>query len=366
MKSIEPIILAVSLGILALGSALLAYFYPSASEITGITSLTPKGKPTQALNQQEVDASLASWNSPTLWTEPDSHARMFESDRYLFYPSEYPAGDYIRKFDKQTRTPSGVLISWYLKYGLDFTDPNVDRADPDNDGFSNLVEFKNDPEDQRLQAKDCDGTKSTNPLDPNGHPSYLARLRLQQYELKPFHMQFKGYQQLDGVNFFQIHLDDVPSDSQPKLKKTGDQLGFEGFVIGEFHQIFKMEKDPATGELVNTDESTLEIDRPDIDLKVILPFRKVINSPESTADFVMLLPTETDKVIKVTQGKIFNLNPYIPDVSYKVISAGDDGAVIRDTKTNEDHHVLKLDPKEWDEVPVAPAATTANNGNGNG
>ena len=91
-------------------------------------------------------------------------------------------------------------LSWYSKFGLDFTDPNVDREDPDNDGFSNIVEFKNDPVGVRQKASDCDGSKSTNPLDAKDHPSYLARLRLQKYELRAFHIQFKGYQQLNGVN----------------------------------------------------------------------------------------------------------------------------------------------------------------------
>ena len=367
MKQIEPIILSVALGVLALGAGLLAYFYPSAADITGVTSLDPKGHASKAIAQDAIDASLAVWNSPTLWTAPANQHRLFQSDEYLFYPSAYPAGDYIKKVDKDTRSPSGVLISWYLKYGLDFTDPNVDREDNDNDGFSNIVEFKNDPEGVRQKASDVDGSKSTNPLDGADHPSYLARLRLQKYESRPFHIQFKGYQQLNGVYLFQIYLNDVPSSSQPPLKKVGDPLGFEGYIIGPFNQVFKMEKDPATGEVVNTDESTLELDKPDIGLKVILPFRKEIDSPESTADFVMLMPTEVDKVIKVARGKIFSA-PYIPKLQFLVISADDNGAVIRDTQTKEDHHVLKLDPAEWDEVPAAPAtatsAATGNNGSG--
>ena len=50
--------------------------------------------------------------------------------------------------------------------------------------------------------------------------------------------------------------------------------------------------------MVKTDESTLELDKPEIGLKVIVPFRQEIDSPESTADFVMLMPADVDKVIK--------------------------------------------------------------------
>jgi hypothetical protein len=245
-----------------------------------------------------------------------------------------------------------VLLSWYRKYGLDFTDPNVDREDPDGDGFSNIVEFKNDPVGKRNDILKCDGSNSCNPLDPKSHPDYLARLRLQDCELRPFHIQFKGYQQLNGVYLFQLHLSDVDSDKQPPLKKTGDDLGVEGYKIGAFHQIFKDEVDHATGLTVKTDESTLDLVKPDIGLTVTVPFRQEINSPESTANFVMLMPSEVDKVLKVSRGKILTL-PFITDASFLVIDANDNGAIIQDTKTNQKYNILKLDPAEWDEVPQA-------------
>ena len=90
-------------------------------------------------------------------------------------------------------------------------------------------------------------------------------------------------------------------------------------------------------------------------MKVILPFRQIINSPESTADFVMLMPDDVDKVIKIARGKVFTILPYLPDQSFLVIDANDNGATIRDTKTKQDYSIPKLDPAEWDEVPVPPA-----------
>ncbi len=104
------------------------------------------------------------------------------------------------------------------------------------------------------------------------------------------------------------------------------------------------------------DESTLELDKPDIGLKVIVPFRKEIDSPESTANFSMLMPSEIDKVIKVSRGKNFTLS-FIPDMPFLVLDAKDDGATIRDTKTKQEYHIPKLDPAEWDEVPQPAAGT---------
>jgi hypothetical protein len=353
-KSPEPIILAVALFLLALGSATLAYLFPTVEEITGVQSTEPSGHGATTLKAADVEASLAIWDKPVLWLEPKNHHRLFQSDEFLFYPSAYPNGPYIKKVDKDTRSPSGVLLSWYRKYGLDFTDPNVDREDPDNDGFSNIAEFKNDPVGVRQKASDCDGSQSTNPLDAQSHPSYLARLRLQKYELRPFHIQFKGYEQLNGVYYFQLYLNDVPSYNQPPLKKTGDDLGFEGYTIGAFQQIFKPETDAGTHFTHQVDESILELDKAEIGEKVLVPFRKEIDSPESTADFVMLMPSEVDKVIKVSRGKIFSgPDPYLSGMSFLVIDADQNGAVIRDTKTNQEYSIPLLIPSEWNVVPLA-------------
>lgn len=353
-KAPEPIILAVALLLLALAAAGLAYSFPSLSDITGITSLDPKGQPTKSIKAEELDASLTSWNSPDLWTQPTSKHPLFSSTDILFYPSLYPAGEYIKKDDGTATSPGGVLLTWYKQYGLDITSGSVDRDDPDGDGFSNIVEYKNEQVGERLKASDCDGSKSTNPLDAQSHPTYLSRLRLQEYETRPFHIQFKGYQQLNNVYVFQIYLNDVPSSNQPPLKKTGDSLGFEGYTVGEFKLNIVTKKNPNTGIEEQVDESTLELDKPEIGLKVVVPFRTIIDSPESTADFVMLMPSEVEKVIKVPRGKIFTA-PYIPNTSFLVIAATDAGATIRDTKTKQDYHILKLDHAEWDQVPLPPA-----------
>lgn len=349
-KSPERIILAVALGLLALGVAALAYTFPGLEDITGVKSVEPTGHIPKKLKAEEAASSLASWNSPVLWKAPESGHRLFISDGFLFYPSLYPNGDYLKKFDPTTRTPSGVLISWYQKYGLDFTDPNVDREDPDGDGFSNKVEFMN----EALNAKDCDGSKSTSPLDPQSHPSYLSRLRLDKYENRPFHIQFRGHDQINGETVFQIYLKDVPSSQQPRFKKTGDNLGFEGYKIGEFRP--KTVNENMGGVDIPTDESELDLVKPEIGFKVTLIFRKEIDSPESTANFVMLMPSEVGKVFKVSRGKVL-APPYMTDHQFLVVDIKDTGAIIRDFKTNQDTIIPKLAPDEWNDVPQVSTET---------
>jgi len=354
-KPVEPIILTVALVLLGLGAALLAFFYPSEPSITVIPALTAQGKNVVPLKADDIAGSLAVWASPTLWQEPESHSRLFQSDKYLFFASVYPTGDYIKKLDKDTRLPSGMLISWCDAHNLDITDPGIDREDPDGDGFSNLTEYKNEKVGVRNDAHQLDGSQATDPNDAKSHPDYLSRLRLQKYEQQPFHIFFNGYQQLNGVYLFQLHLSDEPSYSQPQLKKTGDPLGFGGYVIGTFHEAHQNIMDPNTHTMVDQDVSTLELDQTETGEKVIVPFRKEINSPEVTADFVLLMPTETDKVIRISAGKAFSI-PYIPNTLFLVKEANDDGATITQQPNGPTFHILKLEDWEWNEVPQPPAS----------
>ena len=177
----EPIILAVALVLLALGAATLAYLYPTVEDITHVTTVQPVGDPAKPMKGDDIVSSMAIWNTPVLWKAPGNGSRLFQSAQYLFYPSAYPGGDYIRKMDDKTTSPSGVLLSWYSAHGLDFQKDGVDREDPDGDGFSNITEYKNEAVGERKKAIECDGTKSTDPTDPKSHPAYLARLRLHKY-----------------------------------------------------------------------------------------------------------------------------------------------------------------------------------------
>ena len=357
-KSPGPIALAAALLILALGAGFQAYQYPGAvDEAQSIVTTPPVGKPTVKQKAEELSARMAAWNSPVAWTEPANHHRLFNPEDYLFYPGLYPGQNYIQKDDGTARSNGGVLLSYYKKYGFDITDPNIDRADPDNDGFSNETEFKNEQIGQRLKAADCDGKNATNPMDPQSHPPYLARLRLKQYSKQSFHIRFNGYQQLNGQYLFQIFFTDLSSEKQPQLKKTGDALG-EGYTVGKFNLSIVNKEDPNTHLVEPVDESTLEIIKPDIGLTITLPLRQTVDSPESTADFIMLMPTERDKVMKVPRGKILVV-PFISDTKYLIIDIDDNGAKIRDMNTKKDYNILKLIDSEWDEVPLSPS-TPAN------
>jgi hypothetical protein len=354
-KSPEPIVLTVALALLALIAAWLAYSFPTIEGLTGVSTVEATGHVPAPLKEEKLQADLAPLVQPALWKTPDDNRRLFLSDGYLFYASLYPTGNYLQKDDGTATTPGGVLISWYQKYHLDFTDPNIDREDPDKDGFSNRTEFFNGlPPD----ATKSDGSHATNPLDPADHPTYLSRLRLEKFDVREFHIQFVGVVSLNGQNLFQIALQDVSASGQPPLKHTGDSLGYEGWIVGKYTPKMDQVEDPGTHAMETVDDSTLELDKPNIGQSVVLPLQKVINSPEATAYFVMLMPGQNDKEIKVGTGKTFVM-PMGPPTKYLVISVKDSGSVLRDIVSNQEIQVPKLDPAEWNDVPVPPSAAPA-------
>ena len=241
-NAFEPIVLAVCLALLAFVAAGLAYIFPTIEDLTGVHDLQPEGKMPMALTAEDLQAKLAPLSTPQEWTLASDAHRLFLSDRYLFYASLYPTGNYIQKDDGTATTPGGVLISWYRKYHLDITDPAIDREDADKDGFSNKIEFFNG---SPTKAK-LDGSKATNPLDPASHPPFLSRLRLEKFEVRPFHIEFVGVVNLNNQNLFQITLLDNPPGKQPPLKKTGDPLDYEGWTVGNYVPNVVQKEDPGT------------------------------------------------------------------------------------------------------------------------
>jgi hypothetical protein len=92
----------------------------------------------------------------------------------------------------------------------------------------------------------------------------------------PVTVEFMGYQQLNGRMLFQIHVDHIAPESEPPLMMTGYRLNFAPYQVGAFHQATQSGVDPATGQKITIDVSTLEL----IDIytgeKVELPFRRQI------------------------------------------------------------------------------------------
>ena len=208
--------------------------FPSIEDLTG--DHQPRAqRPSvpQTMKEDESGQPTGAAGPPALRVERRlrQSSRLFKSDGYLFYASLYPTGNYIQKDDGTATTPGGVLISWYQKYNLDITDPNIDREDPDKDGFSNKIEFFNE---LPLGTTKADGSKSTSPLDARRTTRPISPgCGCKSSTSGPSTSSSSAWSNLGGQNLFQIALTDVapngpaPAEEdrrRPRLRRLG-QVG---------------------------------------------------------------------------------------------------------------------------------------------
>jgi len=108
----------------------------------------------------------------------------------------------------------GMWDSWEKEFGLDPRDPTDAERDSDNDGFSNLAEFR----------------ARTNPREASSYPPPEAELRLIKIVADPFKLRFKGSTLMpDGTLKFQINL---RGDTRTFFAKLGEEV--EGFKVEKY------------------------------------------------------------------------------------------------------------------------------------
>lgn len=326
-KSWEKIVLTVSLVLLIGGALALTFTFPAKSEIGssgGDVILT--GPKVSKVDTKAIEELTQGWTKPPTWDGKTN--LLFISDSYLYDRKE----EKIISADKSTIV-DGIPLQWLIENNLDIKSATVGLDDPDHDGFSNKMEY---------------GAK-TDPRDPSSHPPFIGRLRLQAFDLVPFRLKFQSYNDLDGVKVFQINLLDVKVRPS-RLVKIGDQL--EGYVVTKFAQKVVKRVNPNTKIEEEIDESTLTIEKPEIGFQIDLIINKTIDSPESTARLIMLLPGKTDKEILVQRGKEFAI-PQEPETKYLLLRADNGGARIRNVATKEELDIPKATSQDLAEVPLS-------------
>jgi hypothetical protein len=134
----------------------------------------------------------------------------------------------------------GMDDEWEEKYGLNPLDPGDAKSDLDKDGFSNLEEFRFNPQ--------------TKPNDLKDSPPWIAKLAFSKVEAKSFHLKFMAVNKMTSGNIFQINS---TKSGKTSWYNMGDTV--EGFTIMDYKPIFVQEASTATGSK-EVDRSTLTLE----------------------------------------------------------------------------------------------------------
>jgi len=338
----------VALGLLALGAAGLAFLFPTSEDIRGGVSGNVKVKIAEPVDPASLSEVIDQWAKPPDWPAPATNHHLVSSDGFIVLPD----ARVIKITDvDQPITAGGMTIRFIQKYELPLKDGNVDFLDPDGDGFYNLLEFQNQP--------------PTNPKDPASHPPLLSRLRLEGVTPIPFKIKFTSKSDFEGVDVYFFNVtDDTGRIRTVRVQRNeppeGQKAKLNGYILGEYREDKGIRYDKKIDAEREYDDSTLDLLQPEIDRKVTLKIREPVDSPDSTVEFVMLLPGAMDQLIKVRRGEIFAL-PQDPSVKYRVVDTTENAAKIRklDDKEKIDMTIPKVTQEEKDKVPQPPAPSTA-------
>jgi hypothetical protein len=263
------------------------------------------------LETKNLIAAKGSLEKPAKWVS--NKGRLFVSEQYILKDDML----ICVTDDKGGMIHPPVPNNWFAANNLEIANENILSEDPDGDGFTNLDEFLG----------------HTNPNDKNSHPPYTTKLRLVKFIQQPFRLMFKSRPDNDS---FQIDTVDVKQPTQ--ILKLGDQIAGTKFKIIDFKE--KKFTNPSTD--AEQDVSELTIENNETKEKVVLILEKLVNSPDSYAQFRYLWDN-TD--IKVKKDKEFSLKPE-DSVKYKVVDIQDAEATIENVSTHEQIKVPHLDEQK--------------------
>jgi len=208
---------------------------------------------------------------------------------------------------RESTLHDGIPDVWKKKYGFDVLDSNVANTDSDNDGFTNLEEYR----------------AGTNPLDPKDHPDIASKLRVMDVKRHPFRLRFMGMMQMPSGTNYQINL----RSGRTLFKGVGEEA--EGYRV--------VAHEPAAA-----DGDVLVLAKGAESLR--LAKGKDLQQFEMTADLILLLDHRTfprmvkDKVLKIRGNE------------YKIVDIKSGAVTMHDLQTAREIIVPPLTEAERDEV----------------
>jgi hypothetical protein len=226
----------------------------------------------------------------------------------------FPKDQTVKPISPDLTDPAGITIQWKLENKFPIDDPSVAQADTDNDGFSNVEEFK----------------ENTSPRDPQSRPSLLVKLRVDKFQKVPFRVILRGYNPdaTTGQMIFQLNLLDVKTN-KTRMVREGDMI--EGYKVGAFRKKIVTEFDKGTNSNRDVDLSELDLINQRLGETVILIRNKEIESDES---FVLLRvdsPVGKVEPSRVVRGEKFKLD----GKEYQLLKPSEKIITIKDLATGK-------------------------------
>jgi hypothetical protein len=169
-----------------------------------------------------------------------------------------------------------VPNTWLLKHGLDPFEANVLANDPDRDGFSTYLEWLGPDTLSHAPGKPGEAVPaddSTSPVDAASHPPYHTRLEVAEVRYTPFVLQFMMHEA--GPKAGQMTV-------QVNVRGARSFYGLVGDLVPNSpYRIEKLEQKVVSDGDIIKDVSELTLVHQQTGRQVVLPFRQVVNSPES-------------------------------------------------------------------------------------
>lgn len=287
------------------------------------------------------------------WRESGNGASPFVSRIYLLKD-----GRLVDILESGNDLFPGIPNQWVLDNGLDYLDPNLPEADPDNDGFTNTEEFAG----------------GTNPRDASSRPEAWTKLRLADFKREQLQTIFTG-RDVKGralINSVAATSDKLQGRTigPTKAYSPGDDIIVVKYRPG-YAVTYDEEKTPfrlkgfrvedRENPKITTTDGKPQVDKIDIAILesasgdgtvVELEARKPVKSPYSLATLSDTHPR--GKKHQVRAGQTFDL---ADGERYKLVDVSEERATIENLATKEQLSV----PKESltsSEAPRPPAPKT--------
>lgn len=326
----DKLVLSGAFVALAATAALTALNFSTADAPSGAAARAPKSAEGAFEVGQYADIA-GKITAVFPWKQPETGHRLFIS-RFVRWDAK---SQLIRVFDPKEPLDDGIPPIWKQKYGFPVDDVNVQFQDPDGDGFSNKEEY----------------LAQTEPLVKDSHPPFLVKLKVLQYSPKPFHVDVRSYQELDGAMTVMVELPDSPDPKKKRIRvKKGDS--FFNWKVEDFRKIVQKKFNPKIGAEIEMDESELDLANEVTGEKITVLFKQKFNAAIHEGTLAYLI----DKAqIPVSKGREFEFL----GAKFRLLSIDENGAKVV-AADGKEHTLAPVVPEDLVTLGLAPAPGAEN------